>query len=187
MVDTALQFFAVVVNQLTGQDNKPLFPRLIAAVQYLGELAGEAGAGGIGELTGGVIDNTGFGGVGNHIFQFLGFCQRHHGIKIRFAVRGIEAPGNRGDDPLAVNLHAAQIAPEIQGVEPLLLIEQFNLGFAPVGPAGLYQDALAVPAGFFVGNVKPIVYKCTQEIPLSELQHLFWRVFQKVSRIAVFL
>ena len=38
---------------------------------------------------------------------------------------------------------------------------------------GLYQYAFAVSVGFFVGKVKPVIHKGTQEVALAELQGPF--------------
>ena len=184
LADTALQFPAVVVDELAGQDNQTALARLKAAVEHLGQLAGEAGTGGVGKLAGRVEHNARFGGVGHHIFQVIGLRQSHHGIEIRSGIRGIQAPGNGGDHPLAVDLLSGHIAPEVQGVEPLLLIQQLDLGFPPMAAPGLHQNAFAVPACLFVGYVEPIVGERPEEIALAELKHLFRGVFQDVSVVA---
>ena len=181
LVDAPQQFLAVVVDELAGQDHKAILSGLPACVQHLGQLAWEGYAGLVAELAGGVIDDACFGGVGGHIFQLVGDGQLQHGTEAVLFVR-IDAAGDRGNNALAVDRLPVFDAPEVQGVQALLLI-QLLADFGAAVP-GLDNDTFAVPACLFVGKIEPVVHESPQEVALAELHHPFGCFFQDVAGVA---
>ena len=181
LVDALQQLLAVVVNQLAGQHDDALLAGLVAVVQHLGQLCGEAGRRAVVLLAGGIINDTGLGGVGNDDFQVVAGGNVHHLFVISFFIR-VQAAGYTGDHALVIDLLAVFAAAQVQGVQALLFVD--HLGQA--GGDGLNQNALAVPVSFFVGKVKPVVNKGTQEVALTKLQNLFGGIFQNVAIITGF-
>ena len=179
LVDTLQQFLAVVVDQLAGQHDDALLACLIAVIQHLGQLAGEAGCGNVLQLAGGVVDDAGLSGVGDDDLEVVAGGNGHHLVKILFLIR-VQAAGHAGDHALVIDLFAVFAAAQIQGVEALLLVD--HLGQA--GGDGLDQHALAVPVSLLVGQVEPVVNESAQEVALTELQDLFGGIFQDITVIA---
>ena len=178
LVDALLQFLAVVVDQLAGEHDHAGLAGLEALVQHLGQLAGEGGAGNIAQLAGRIVNDAGFGGVGDDVLQIIGNGNFHHSFEALSLV-GVQAAGDRGDDPLVVYLLAVLAAAQVQGVQAFLLVDHLS----KAGSDGLNQNALAVPAGLLVGQVKPVVYECAQEIAFAELHNLFGGIFQDVAGV----
>ena len=181
LVDALEQLLAVVVNQLAGQHNDALLACLVAVVQHLGQLAGEAGCGDILQLAGRVIDDACLGGVGNDDFQIIAGGNLHHLLEALLLIR-IQAAGNAGNDALVIDLLAVFTAAQIEGVQTLLLVN--HLGQARGD--GLNQNALAVPAGLLVGQIKPVINECTQEVALAKLQDLLGCILQDIAVVAGF-
>ena len=185
VVAALLQLFAVVVDQLAGEDDKALAgvaaERLVPLVEHAGQLGGEAVGGHLvkGAVALGVGD-AGLGGVGGDDLQVGAGGQGQHLGPLALAV-GAHAVGHAGDHPLVVHLLALFAAAQVEGVQALL-------GVDPVGHLGevadgLHQADLAVPAGLLVGNVKEVVHEGPQEVALAELHHLDGGVLQDVPVI----
>ena len=179
LIDALQQFLAVVVDQLAGQHDDTLLACLVTGIQDLGQLAGEGGTGLVRERTGGIVDDTGLGGVGNDDLQIVGHGDLHHLVEA-FLLIGVQATGNGGNDPLVIHLLALFAAAQVQGVQALLLIDQL----CQAGSNGLHQAALAVPAGLLIGQVEPVVDESPQEITFTELQNLLGCVLQNVAGVA---
>ena len=177
-VYTCLQFLAVVVDELAGEDEDALLACPVAAVEHLGQLAGEGGTGLIGEPAGGIVDDTRLGGVGHDDFQIVAGGDRHHLLEA-FLLIGVQTAGHGRNDPLFVHPLTVATASQVQGVQPLLFIDLLG----QTGRDGLHQNALAVPAGLFIGQVKPVVRESPQKIALAELQNLLRRLFQKIAGV----
>ena len=185
VVAALLQLFAVVVDQLAGEDDKALAgvaaECLVPLVEHAGQLGGEAVGGHLvkGAVALGVGD-AGLGGVGGDDLQVGAGGQGQHLGPLALAV-GAHAVGHAGDHPLVVHLLALFAAAQVEGVQALL-------GVDPVGHLGevadgLHQADLAVPAGLLVGNVKEVVHEGPQEVALAELHHLDGGVLQDVPVI----
>ena len=181
LVDALLQFLAVVVDQLTGQDQQAALAGVVTLQQHLSHLAGEGCGGHIFQLAGRIVDDTGLGGVGNDDFQIVADSHFHH-LTVAFGLIGIQAAGHAGDNTLVVHLLTVLAATQIQGVQAFLLVDHLS----KAGSDGLHQAALAIPAGLLIGQVEPVVHKATQEVAFAELQYLFRCFFQNVSVIAGF-
>ena len=125
LVDTLQKFLAVVVDQLAGQHDDTLLARLIPGIEYLRQLAGEGRTRLVIHITGRIIDDTGFGGVGNNDLQVVAGSDFHHGIKTIFFI-GVQAAGNGGNDPLVIHLPAVLAAPQIQRIQAFLLIDHIG-------------------------------------------------------------
>ena len=179
LVHTAQQLLAVVVDQLAGEDHQSGAACVKALQQNLSQLAGEGAGRSVCKLAGGVVDNACLGGVGHDVFQILGTGKLHHGVKVS-ALIGVQAAGDAGDDPLAVNLLAVLPASEVQRVKSLLLVNQGGQS----GCDGLYQNALAVPAHTLVGDIEPVVHEGSQEVALAKLHDLLRCALQNVAVIA---
>ncbi len=175
------QLLAVVVDQLAGQHDDALLACLVAVVQHLGQLAGEAGCGHVLQLAGGVVDDACLGGVGNDDLKIVAGGDVHHLLKALLLIR-VQAAGDAGDNALVIDLPAVFTAAQIQGVQTLLLVD--HLGQA--GGNGLDQNALAVPVGLLVGQIEPVIHERTQEVALAELQDLLRGVFQNIAVVAGF-
>ena len=181
LVDTLQQFLAVVVDQLAGQHDDALLACLVAVVQHLGQLAGEAGCGHVLQLAGGVVDDACLGGVGNDDLKIVAGGDVHHLLKALLLIR-VQAAGDAGDNALVIDLFAVFTAAQIQGVQTLLLVD--HLG--KTRGDGLDQNALAVPVGLLVGQIEPVIHERTQEVALAELQDLLRGVFQNIAVVAGF-
>ena len=131
------------------------------------------------KCAGGVVDDTGFGGVGNDDFQIVGNSQLHHFVEAVLFI-GVQAAGNRGNNALVVHLLALFAAAQIQRVQTFLLVDHLS----QTGSDGLHQAALAVPISLLIGQIEPVVDKCAQEIAFAELHDLFRCIFQNVAIIA---
>ena len=181
LVDALEQLLAVVVDQLAGQHDDALLACLVAVVQHLGQLAGEAGCGHVLQLAGGVVDDACLGGVGNDDLEIVAGGDVHHLLKALLLIR-VQAAGDAGDNALVIDLMAVFTAAQIQGVQTLLLVD--HLGQA--GGDGLDQNALAVPVGLLVGQIEPVIHERAQEVALAELQDLLRGVFQNIAVVAGF-
>ena len=87
LVDALEQLLAVVVDQLAGQHDDALLACLVAVVQHLGQLAGEAGCGHVLQLAGGVVDDACLGGVGNDDLKIVAGGDVHHLLKTLLLIR----------------------------------------------------------------------------------------------------
>ena len=182
---TGPQNLAVVVDELAGQNHQARFSRLIAAVQHLGQLSGEGGGRHIFQVAAGVVDDARLGGVADHKFQVVAFGHFHQGVEACLLAQ-VQAPGHRGNDALSVHLFPVFTAPEIEGVQPLLVIDGLNQP-GLVTHCGLNQHAFAVPVCLLVGNVKKVLRKGPQEIAFAELEHLFRCALAEESPISQLL
>ena len=179
LADALLQFLAVVVDQLAGQDDQRLFAGLPARIQHLGQLGREGGRGAVILLAGGIVNDASLGGVGHDELEVVRNRDLHHRLVVRLFI-GVQAAADRGNDALAVDLLAVFAAAQVQGVQALLLVDLPR----EAGRDRLHQNGLAVPADLLIGHIEPVVDKCTQEIALAELKDLFRRAFQDVALIA---
>ena len=158
-VAALLQFLAVVVDQLAGQDHQALVrravKRFVALVQHPGQLGREAVGGHLVKRAVPFrIGDARLGGVGGDDLQCGAGCQGQHLVPLVFAVRA-HAVGHAGDHPLVIHLLALVAAPQIQGVQALLGVDPVcHLGEIA---DGLHQADLAVPARLLVGDIKEVV------------------------------
>ena len=179
LVDALQELFAVVVDQLAGEDHEASLARLESLVKDLSELAGEGVRGLVLELAGGIIDDSCFRRIGYDVLQIVGACELHHRL-VAFLFIGVQASGDGRDDALPVDLLAVLAASKVQCVKAFLLVDHLS----QAGLDRLYQDALAVPVSLLVRYVEPVVYERAEEISLAELHDLLRCVLQNVSVIA---
>ena len=141
-------------------------------MKYLGQLCREAGRRTVLLLTGRIIYNSCFRGIGDDDLQIITGRHFHHSL-IVIRLIGIQAPADAGDHSSVIHLLPFFAAPQIQGVESLLFIDHLCKSAAD----GLHQHAFAVPAGFLIGQIEPVIHKCSEEIAFTELKDLFGRLF----------
>ena len=186
VVAALLQLFAVVVDQLAGQDDQTLIGSavegLVALIQHAGQLCGEAVGGHLIELAVAlVVSDASLGGVGYNSLQLLRAGQLQHFVPLVAHV-GADAVGHAGDHPLCIDLLALLAAAQIQGVQALLLVDP--VGHLGEVADGLHQLDFAVVARFFVGDIIEVVHESAQEVALAELHDLDGSILQDVAVVA---
>ncbi len=172
-----LEFPAVVVDELAGEDYKTLLACLEALIEKNGELCREACGRDIVLLAGAVIDDAGLGGVRCDVLKI-----RRDGDlldRIPVLVRVVAGIDN-GDHALAVDLLSVLGAAKVQGIQTLLLVDKIRQALGD----GLHQSNLAVPVGLLIGHVEPVIDEGAKEVALTELQHLDRCALLDVSGIA---
>ena len=180
---TMLEHFSVVVNQLTGENDKAVALGshcLKPTIKKLGQLCRKSLGRRILQLTGRIVDNARLGGVADNITQRRIFGTGQNLIIVSV---GIEAAADTGNDPFAVYPLSIFKAPQIQGIKPVLFPESFCV----VLPAyRLHQHHLGIQAGFLIEDIQKSVSKAPQENSFPELNHLFRCLFQQVALMACF-
>ena len=162
LIHALFQFFAVVVDELAGQDRQAPEAGAVALEEHPGQLGRIARRRALVETAPAVVDDAGLGGVGDHDLQR--FAAGHFKHLVPFLI-GVEAAAHAGDDALVIHLLAVFPAPQVEGVQAFLGVD--HLGEA-LGD-GLHQHHFAVEAGFFVGDVDKIVNESSQKAALTEL------------------
>ena len=186
VVAALLQLFAVVVDQLAGQDDQTLVSStvecLVALEQHAGQLCGEAVGRNLIELAVALrVGDAGLSGVGNDGLQIGRTCQFQHFVPLAVDV-GAHTVGHAGDHALCIDLLALLAAAQVQGVQAFLLVDPVcHLGEVA---NGLHQLDLAVVASLLVCNIVEVVYESTQKVALAKLHDLDGRILQDVAVIA---
>ena len=195
LVDAFQQFLAVVIDQFAGQHDNAWLACLITGIQHLSQLSGKRNTGLVIQIASRIVNNTGFGGIGNNDLQIIGNSHLHHLVEAAFLVR-VQAAGHRGNDALIIYLLTILAAAQIQSVQAFLLIDHLckagsdGLRLAalavPAGPR-LNRAAFAIPVGLFVCQIEPVVDECPEEVAFTELQYLLRCIFQNIAFVAGFL
>ena len=183
VVAALLQLFAVVVDQLAGEDDQALVGSavvcLVALIQHAGQLCGEAVGGHLIELAVALgVSDAGLGGVGDDDLQILGASQLQHLSPLAILIRA-DTVGHAGDHALGVHFLAFLTAAQVQGVQALLLVDPVS-HLGEVGN-GLHQLDLAVEAGFLVGDINKVIHERAEEVALTELHHLDRGILEDVA------
>ena len=93
--DALLQVFAVLKNQLAGEDYETFalvaLEILVTVIQQLGQLAGIGACGSVGKLAGGIERDAGLGGIGDHETHLGLLCKGQICLEIFV---GVEASGH---------------------------------------------------------------------------------------------
>ena len=173
-----LQFLAVVVDQLAGEDDKPALTGLKTLIQHLSQLTGERAGRLVSQFAGRIIDDAGLSGVGYNVLQIIRNGYLHHLI-VAILLVGIQATGNGRNNPLAVYLLTVFCTSQVQGVQSLLPVNEVGQTLRD----GLHKTTLSVPVCLFVGNIEPVVDEGPQEVTLTKLQHLLRCIFQNIADI----
>ena len=179
LLHALLKLLAVVVDELAGEYDDGLFAGLPALVEHLRQLRGEGRGRAVLFAAGGVVDDSGLGGVRYDVFEVVGDRDLHHRVVVRLLV-GVEAAADRRNDALAVDLLAVLASAQVERVEPFLLVYLLR----EAGRYRLHEDGLAVPARALVGHVEPVVDEGAQEVALSELEDFLRRVLEYVALVA---
>ena len=120
------------------------------------------------------MHDAGFRRVAHHDFQVCAAGNLQH--LVPFPV-GIEAPADAADHTLFVHFPAVFAAPQVQGVQAFLLIDQLRKSLGN----RLYQYGLPIVSNPFVRQVKKVINEGPQEISFPELQNFLGPVLQHVS------
>ena len=186
VVAALLQLFAVVVDQLAGQDGQTLVSSavecLVALEQHAGQLCGEAVGRNLIELAVALrVGDAGLSSVGNDGLQIGRAGQSQHFVPLAVDV-GAHTVGHAGDHALCIDLLALLAAAQVQGVQALLLVDPVcHLGEVA---DGLHQLDLAVVAGLLVCDIIEVIHESTQEVALAKLHDLDGCILQDVAVVA---
>ena len=161
---------SVQEDQLTGEDDQSLcgiaVEGLIAAIQQLHQLTGIRTCRCILQLTAGVEGDTGFCGVRDHETD-LGLVSQCHESSILGI--GIQRTADHVDTLKGVHGLAVLTTLQVHMVQTILGIEPVN----HTSFNRLYNDNGAVEVGLLVHVPDNPIYKCTEEVTFTELNHLF--------------
>ena len=170
LTDAFLEVLAVFEDELAGEDDKALvcgaFEILEAVIEKLGELAGIAACGLVGELAGGIEGDAGLGGVGNHKTDFGLFGKFEVSLKV---LVGVEAAGNHVNEVQAVHGLTVLKALEVEVIEAVLLVEPAYHTFLD----GLDNHHGTAKVRLLVGLPDNPLDECTKEVSFSKLNHFF--------------
>ena len=165
--DILLQRLAVCINQLAGEEGDAGLSCKEALVKKKGHLGREGNGRLLVRRAGGIIGDSCFRRVGCHVFELIGAGDSADLFPVCSVIR-VVAGIHAGDDALAVDLFTVLGAAKIEGVEALLTIDHLSQSLSD----GLNEGNLAVPAGFFVGHIEPVIHEGAEEVSFAELQDL---------------
>ena len=180
LVHALQQLLAVVVDQLAAQHGHAGHSGGVPFIQHAGQLRGEADRRFLVEPALAFVHDARLGGIAHDDFQVGAPGKLQHLVPVSV---GIHAPAHAADHALVVHLAAVLAAPQVQGIQPLLLVDQVRQALRD----RLHKHHLAVEPGFFVGNVDKVVHKCPQEVAFPELHHFLRCAFQDVPLVSGFL
>jgi hypothetical protein len=170
LIDAILQHVSVQEDQLTWEDDQTLglvaVECLIATIEQLYQLAGIRRSRGILQFAGRIEGDTSLSGVRNHEADFglIGQCHESSVLCVRIQCATNHVDTLQGVYGLTV-LAALQVyvVKAILGVEPV-----YHTSFDR-----LYDYYATVKIGLLVHIPDNPIYECTEEITLTELNHLF--------------
>ena len=162
-----LQLLAVCINQLAGEEGDAGLSCKEALVKKKGYLGREGDGRLLVRRAGGIVGDSCLRCVGCHVLELIGAGNSADLFPVCSVIR-VVAGIHAGDDALAVDLFTVLGAAKIEGVEALLIIDHLSQSLSD----GLNEGNLAVPAGFFVGHIKPVIHEGAEEVSFAELQDL---------------
>ena len=170
LIDAVLQYVSVQEDQLTWEDNQTLglvaLESLIAAIEQLNQLAGIRRSRRILQLTSGVEGDTSLCGVRNHEADFGLISERHESGVLGI---GVQCATNHVDTLQSVNGLTVLATLKVHVVQTILGVQPVYHTFFN----RLYNDYATVKVGFLVHVPDNPIYECTEEVTLTELNHLF--------------
>ena len=154
LIDAFEQLFSIVVDKLAGQHENAWFSCLIAMIKHLRQFCREAGRRKIFLLTGRIVDDACLCRVGNDDLQIVAGSHFHHGLIVFCFIR-VQTAADAGNHTSVIHLLPFFTAAQVQGVKSFLFINHL----CKTASDGLNEHTFSVPVCFFVGKVKPVVYK----------------------------